>query len=86
MFTPEFVSEKRDEIVLVSNHHLRSSEAIGLSVEYNRARIVFGREHLSASFCKCRVIYDIRGQLVADETTELIRQGLHDLASVEFMR
>ncbi|NKA72589.1 hypothetical protein GO285_01456 [Ralstonia solanacearum] len=86
MFTPEFVNEERGEYVLVSNHGLESTESVELSLSYNRARILAGRPHLPARIRTCRIVYDVRGQTVPDETIAQIRLLLSDLALVEFMR
>jgi len=86
MFTPEFVNEEHGEYVLVSNHSLESVESTRLSVRYNRARILSGRVHLPAQFHTCRVIYDIRGQTVAEAAIAQVKLGLSDLALVGFKR
>ncbi len=86
MFTPEFVNEESGEYLLVASHSLESAQSAHLSLAYNRARVLAGRTHLPARLHTCRIIYDIRGQAVAEETIEQVRQGLCDLARVEFKR
>ncbi|RKF46168.1 hypothetical protein [Paraburkholderia fungorum] len=86
MFTPEFVSEELGEFVLVANHSLESAEAVHLSIEYNRARIVHGRPHLPLESWKCRLVYDVRGQSVSEVTIDQVRAELRDVATVEFKR
>ena len=86
MFTPELVSEELGEFVLVANHSLESAEAARLSVEYNRARILYGRPHLPSESWKCRLVYDVRGQSVDDLTIAQVRADLCDVATVEFKR
>jgi len=86
MFTPELVSEKLGEYVLVANHSLESAEAARMSVEYNRARILHGRPHLPSESWKCRLVYDVRGQSVSETTIERVRAELRNIACVEFKR
>ena len=47
MFTPEFGNKEGSEFHLVANHYLGDDEAISLSIslsiDFNRARIAFGR-------------------------------------------
>jgi hypothetical protein len=50
MFTPEFVSPAHGEFVLVANHNLGSEMAVRLSIDYNRARIAFGRGQVPDSY------------------------------------
>jgi hypothetical protein len=86
MFTPEFVSEERGEFVLVANHNLERAEAIDLSISYNEARIAFGRSQLPENIQQCRLIYDIRGQLVTEPDLTRIRNALTRHCNLEFKR
>ncbi|WP_306716447.1 hypothetical protein [Burkholderia dolosa] len=86
MFTPEMVSAEPGEFILVANHSLESTEAARLSVEYNRARILHGRPHLPSGSWKCRLVYDVRGQSVSEQTIDQVRARLCDVATVEFKR
>lgn len=86
MFTPEFVRTELGEFVLVASHSLESTEAARLSVEYNRARILYGRPHLPSGSWKCRLVYDVRGQSVSELTIDEVRTQLRDVATVEFKR
>ncbi|MBD3586427.1 hypothetical protein HHX48_11820 [Salinimonas sp. HHU 13199] len=84
MFTPEFVSEERGEYTLVANHSLENAEAIELSIAYNRARIEFGVSQLPAHLQRCRLIYDIRGQVVSESVISQIREALSHACALEF--
>ncbi len=84
MFTPEFVSEERGEYVLVANHSLENAEAIELSIAYNRGRIAYGASQLPAHIQTCRLVYDIRGQVVSDSVINQIRQALGHDCTLEF--
>ncbi|WP_075122985.1 hypothetical protein [Burkholderia paludis] len=86
MFTPEMVNTGLGEFVLVANHSLESTEAVRLSVEYNRARILHGRPHLPSDSWKCRLVHDVRGQSVSEATLDRVRARLRDVAAVEFKR
>ncbi len=86
MFTPEFVIDASGEFVLVANHNLESTEAAQLSIQYNQARLAFGLTQLPANLRKCRLVYDIRGQEVADAVLAQIRQVLGSSCTVEFKR
>jgi hypothetical protein len=85
-FTPEFTDSAKREIVLVSNHSLSSVESTAWSIEYNRARVVFGHSQLPPGTWEFRIIYDIRDQDLPDHTIDKIRTQLSDIASVEFKR
>lgn len=80
MFVPEFTNEELGEFVLVANHNLESAEAARLSIEYNRARIEHGRPHLPLGSWKCRLVYDVRGQSVSEQTIDQVRAVLCDVA------
>jgi len=84
MFTPEFVRKELGEFILVANHSLESTEAVRLSVEYNRARILHGRPHLPSEAWNCRLVYDVRGQSVSELKIDQVRAQLCDVATVEF--
>ncbi|WP_041522119.1 hypothetical protein [Gilvimarinus agarilyticus] len=84
MFTPEFVSEDRGEYILIANHSLENSEAIEMSIAYNRGRIAFGASQLPSHLQSCRLIYDIRGQVVSDNVIDQIRQALGQDCILEF--
>jgi hypothetical protein len=86
MFTPEFVSDEQGEFVLVANHRLDNDGLVQMSVEYNRARIAFGKAHVPGHLKLCRVIYDIRGQLVSETSIGEVRQALEGVCNLEFMR
>lgn len=85
MFTPELVNHEQGECVLVANHALESEERVRLSIAYKSARAIFGAKHLPPHIQKCRIIYDIRGQTVAAETKEGLREALQDHCTVEFI-
>jgi len=86
LFVPEFVLEDRGEFVFVANHNLESPETILLSVKYNAARIAFGKTQLPPHIQSCRMIYDIRGQVVSQEVIESVREALEGNCSLEFKR
>lgn len=86
MFTPEFISSVHGEFVLVANHDLEGEVAVRFSIEYNRARMAFGRSHVPESIRTCRLIYDIRGQNVPSETEANIRAELAAECILEFRR
>lgn len=86
MFTPEFINDARREVVLVANHSLESDEAVQMSVKFNEARVKFGRHHLPAGDWTIRLIYDVRGQSIADVRLDQVSKTLSGLATVEFMR
>ena len=84
MFTPEFISDTAGEFVLVANHSLETAEAIELSIQYNKARIAAGLMHLPEHIQKCRVVYDIRGQVVDDQGIRRVKACLDDVCTLEF--
>lgn len=86
MFTPEFVSSVHGEFVLVANHCLESDDAIRLSIEYNRARIAYGRINMPDEIRTCRVIYDARGQRVTQDVENRVRSDLQSECILEFRR
>lgn len=86
MFTPEFSSLERGEFVLVASHSLGTTEAIELSVEYNKARIAFGFLHVPPAMQKCRMIYDVRGQQLSSAVLNNVEAAFDGLCAVEFIR
>lgn len=86
MFTPEFINEEAGEYILVSNHCLTSKEAVSFSIEFNRARIAYGKRHLPTHIPTCRLIYDIRGQDVSSQVIECITRALGSDVLLEFKR
>lgn len=84
ILTPEFVIEERGEYVLVANHGLEIAESLKLGVAYNLARIKFGSSHLPNQLQKCHVIYDIRGQSLADGTIDEIKKALEPNCTLAF--
>ena len=84
MFTPEFVSEEQGEFIFVANHNLEIIESVQFSIKYNKARIAFGATHLPAQIKNCRLIYDIRGQVVSAATINSIKQALEGNCNLEF--
>ena len=76
MFTPELVGEERGEYVLVAKHSLSRTEGVRLSINYNRARVVFGAKHLPPHIQKFRDVYNVHGQNVPAKTREHLRQAL----------
>lgn len=86
MFTPDFVLPDRGECVLVANHSLASDEAVRLSLDFVLARIAFGRRHLPAEIRTCRVVYDIRGQLISETVIAAMTAAVGTAAQVEFKR
>jgi hypothetical protein len=86
MFTPEFVSNDQTEYVLVSNHNLSTDDHIHTSINFNLARIAFGKANLPKNFSKCKLIYDVRGQFIDDLKSKSIENDFAGLAIVEFIR
>jgi hypothetical protein len=86
MVTPEFVSEENGEFVFVACHNVMAGENVAVSIEFNRARILNARKHLPASLARCRLIYDVRGQMPPDAVLSRIGDALSDVCKVEFMR
>lgn len=86
MFTPEFVNEELGEFILIANHSMSSAESIQFSIEYNLARISYGKSHLPPHMQTCRIIYDTRGQSIPDAVLTHISQALEHVAIVEFKR
>lgn len=84
MFTPEFTNVDQSEFVLVACHNLENIESVQNSIKYNQARIAFGAAHLPAEVQNCRLIYDIRGQVVSETTINSLKQALEDSCNLEF--
>ncbi len=84
MFTPEFINVDQDEFVLVASHNLESVESVQNSIKYNKARIAFGIAHLPSQVKKCRLIYDIRGQVVSEATINSVKRALEGSCNLEF--
>lgn len=84
MFIPEFVNEDRGEYILIVNHSLENADAIEMSIAYNRGRIAFGASQVPSHLQSCRIIYDIRGQVVSNNVIEQIRQALGQDCILEF--
>lgn len=85
LFTPEFVNTSLGEFVIVANHNLETEYAVEMSIKYNLARISMGISHLPAELVVCRLIFDIRGQNIADETITHLRKAFSDKCSLEFI-
>ncbi|MDO8911240.1 MAG: hypothetical protein Q8N10_01595 [Phenylobacterium sp.] len=84
IFTPEFVNEGHREIILVSNHSLQTEEAIQMSVEFNLARVRFGKQHLPGGDWRVRLLYDVRGQNLNGAALDGVAAALAGSATVEF--
>lgn len=84
MFTPEFISEDRGEFILVANHNLESDESVQASIKFNKARMAFGISNLPEHLQSCRLIYDIRGQVVSEIITSNVKQALEKHCCLEF--
>jgi predicted DNA-binding transcriptional regulator YafY len=84
MFTPEFSSAEKGEFVLVASHSLENSEAVGLSIEYNKARIAYGLSQVPEALRKCRLVYDVRGQQLGESVLAQVRAALESTCVVEF--
>ncbi|NAS00206.1 hypothetical protein [Acinetobacter haemolyticus] len=82
--TPEFINEKNKEFIFVCNHALEADEQVTMSIQYNLLRVKFTRSQLSSHISNCRIIYDIRGQLIDVHIQEKIVNQLSLVASVEF--
>lgn len=86
MITPEFVREKHGEFILVANHNLETEENVARSIDYNLARIINVRRHLSTALSRCRLIYDIRGHAPWSGALERIEITLADICTIEVKR
>lgn len=86
MFTPELFSSEHGEFVLVANHSLETTVAVALSIEYNKARIAFGLSQVPKAASRCRLVYDVRGQQLADSVLDVVRTALGGLCNLEFMQ
>jgi hypothetical protein len=64
VFTPELTDEEAGTFTLMANHAIADPKACQLSIEYNLARIRFGKTQLPAQISKCILVYDLRGQRV----------------------
>ena len=82
--TPEFIDEKKQEFIFVCNHALETDEQINLSIQYNLSRVKFTRSQLPPHLSNCRIIYDIRGQLIDENIKKKIVDQLSIVAFVEF--
>ncbi|WEI04056.1 hypothetical protein PYR78_03025 [Acinetobacter johnsonii] len=82
--TPEFINEKNGEFIFVCNHALEEDEQVSMSIQYNLSRVKFTRSQLPSHLSKCRIIYDIRGQLIDNYVQEKIVNQLSLVAYVEF--
>jgi hypothetical protein len=86
MFTPEFFRDEPAEYILVANHYVETEEAIALSTAFIRARIAYGRQHVPNEAGKFVVVYDVRGQLVADDFEQRCEEELGNLATIRVKR
>ena len=86
MFTPEFISDNKGEVVLIANHSLESDEAIELSIAYNKARIAYGLKHIPSHLRVFRLFYDIRGQSISDHTITKVTEALNETCDLVFKR
>jgi hypothetical protein len=86
MFTPELFSPEHGAFVLVANHSLENAAAVALSIEYNKARIAFGLSHVPNAASRCRLVYEVRGQRLADSVLDVVRTALGGLCKLEFMQ
>ena len=82
--THEFINEKNKEFIFVCNHALEADEQVTMSIQYNLSRVKFTRSQLPSHISNCRIIYDIRGQLIDVHIQEKIVNQLSLVASVEF--
>lgn len=82
--TPEFIDEKNREFIFISNHALEADEQVTMSIQYNLSRVNFTRSQLPSHLSNCRIIYDIRGQLIDVNVRERIVNQLSVVAFVEF--
>ena len=83
MITPEFIREGHGEFVFVANHNLETEENVARSIDYNRARILNARRQLPATFSRCRLIYDVRGQALWIGALERIKLAFADACTIE---
>jgi hypothetical protein len=86
MFTPEFSTADATEHTLIANHYVETQAALNLSVAYVRARIRFGRQHVPLPAARFVVVYDVRGQKVADDLESCLHQALGDVAEIRVKR
>lgn len=86
MITPEFVREEQGEFVFVANHNLETEGNVARSIDYNRARILHARRELPSALSRCRLIYDIRGQVLWLGALERIELALADICTIEVKR
>lgn len=84
MFTPEFVLPDRGECILVASHSLETDEAVQLSIDFVLARITFGKRHLPPDMHTFRVVYDIRGQQLADAVIHSVAAALGSVTQLQF--
>lgn len=84
MFTPELSTTERGEFVLIASHSLESNEAVDLSIEYNKARIVYGLSQVPETLAKCKLVYDVRGQHLDESVLARVRAALESICTVEF--
>lgn len=86
MVTPEFVREQHGEFIFIANHSLETEERVVRSIDYNLARILNARRHLPSKLSRCRLIYDIRGQVPWAGALERIELSLAEVCTIEVKR
>ena len=64
MFNPELTNEEEGTFTLMANHAVEDPKARQLSIDYNLARIRYGKTQLPERISKCILVYDLRGQRV----------------------
>lgn len=86
MFTPEFSTADATKHTLIANHYVETQVALNLSVAYVRARVLFGRQHVPLPTARFVVVYDVRGQKVADDLEGCLHHALGDIAEIRVKR
>ena len=86
MFTPEFASNDNTTFVLLANHCIENTESLILSILFNNARIKYAYMQLPSTYTNCRLLYDIRGQQVDNETMGEINNSFQNNITVEFKK
>jgi hypothetical protein len=82
VFTPELTNEEEGTFILMANHAVEDPKARQLSIEYNLARIKYGRTQLPERINKCILVYDLRGQRVDPNTIASLKSSfahIHEL-------
>ena len=82
--TPEFVSGDESLAVHVFNHALDDENQLAQNLAFIKARSDFFRRNLP-SHTKQHVIFDDRGQEIADPLRDALREAVSAYAMFEFM-